>query len=82
MRHSVGLDQRMDMLQPPHGVRHFLLLAAVQNQNQAVHIQRDVALDHCRTGVETKDRSRIYCTWGLTDFKCPMCDLLPEINFF
>lgn len=56
MRHSVGLYQSMDMLQPARGVRHLLLLAAVQNQNQAVHIQRDVTLDHRRTGVEAKDR--------------------------
>lgn len=30
-----------------------MLLAAVENQNQAVHVQRDVTLNHSRTRVET-----------------------------
>lgn len=54
MRHCVGVYKSLDMLQPPCGVRDLLLLPAIQNHNQAVHIQRDVTLDHSRACVETK----------------------------
>lgn len=36
--HRAGLDQSLDVLQPARGVQNLLLLAPIQNQNQAVHV--------------------------------------------
>lgn len=55
MRHRVRLNQSLDMLQPPSGVRDLLRLTTIENKNQTVHIQRDVTLDNGRTSVKTKD---------------------------
>lgn len=53
MWHCSGPYHTLDMLQPPCWVRHLLLFTAVKNQNQAVHVLRDVTLNHSRTCVET-----------------------------
>lgn len=61
--HSVELHQGLDMLQPPGGVGDLLLLPAVQHQNHTVCVQRNVALDHRWTCVETIDRQREMVGW-------------------
>lgn len=83
------------MLQPPCRVRDLLLLPSIQNHYQAVHIQRDMTLDHSRACVETKDGearveeiriNQFDVTASLEVviicvFKHPvLCELLPEIN--
>lgn len=70
VRHCIGLNQSLDVLQPPCGVSDFLLFAAIENQNQTIHVQRHMTLHHCRTCVETRDR--VIYKDGITFFSVNM----------